>query len=59
MAMFLFPQEEAVELSPTGRPKRRSRKVVNYCEEHNDSPDDLEKLISKMQAEVEKERCLP
>uniref|UniRef100_A0A8D2NXG4 Proliferation-associated SNF2-like protein n=1 Tax=Zosterops lateralis melanops TaxID=1220523 RepID=A0A8D2NXG4_ZOSLA len=49
-------EEEVVELSSTGRPKRRSRKVVDYCEEHNDSPDDLEKLISKMQEEVEQER---
>ncbi|XP_054238720.1 lymphoid-specific helicase isoform X2 [Indicator indicator] len=49
-------EEEVVELSPTGRPKRRSRKVVDYCEEHNGSPDDLEKLISKVQEEVEKER---
>ncbi|KAJ7419128.1 Lymphoid-specific helicase [Pitangus sulphuratus] len=49
-------EEEVVELSPTGRPKRRSRKVVDYCEEHNGSPDDLERLISKMQEEVEKER---
>ncbi|NXX28374.1 HELLS helicase, partial [Nicator chloris] len=49
-------EEEVVELSSTGRPKRRSRKVVDYCEEHNGSPDDLEKLISKMQEEVEQER---
>uniref|UniRef100_A0A8C0BW03 Helicase, lymphoid specific n=1 Tax=Buteo japonicus TaxID=224669 RepID=A0A8C0BW03_9AVES len=49
-------EEEVVELSPTGRPKRRSRKLVDYCEEHNGSSDDLEKLISKMQEEVEKER---
>uniref|UniRef100_A0A8C6YNZ3 Proliferation-associated SNF2-like protein n=1 Tax=Nothoprocta perdicaria TaxID=30464 RepID=A0A8C6YNZ3_NOTPE len=49
-------EEEVVELSPTGRPKRRSRKLVDYCEVHNDSPDDLEKLISKMQEEVERER---
>ncbi|XP_023785273.1 lymphoid-specific helicase isoform X3 [Cyanistes caeruleus] len=49
-------EEEVVELSSTGRPKRRSRKVVDYCEEHNCSPDDLEKLISKMQEEVEQER---
>ncbi|XP_052654551.1 lymphoid-specific helicase isoform X3 [Harpia harpyja] len=49
-------EEEVVELSPTGRPKRRSRKLVDYCEERNGSPDDLEKLISKMQEEVEKER---
>ncbi|NXD11226.1 HELLS helicase, partial [Nothocercus nigrocapillus] len=49
-------EEEVVELSPTGRPKRRSRKLVDYCEVHNDSADDLEKLISKMQEEVERER---
>uniref|UniRef100_A0A8B9DHY2 Proliferation-associated SNF2-like protein n=1 Tax=Anser cygnoides TaxID=8845 RepID=A0A8B9DHY2_ANSCY len=49
-------EEEVIELSPTGRPKRRSRKLVDYCEEHNGSPDDLEKLISRMQEEVEKER---
>ncbi|XP_015489136.1 lymphoid-specific helicase isoform X2 [Parus major] len=49
-------EEEVVELSSTGRPKRRSRKVVDYCEEHNCSSDDLEKLISKMQEEVEQER---
>lgn len=48
-----------MEMSPTGRPKRRSRKVVDYCEDHNGSPDDLEKLISKIQEEVEKERYLP
>ncbi|KFP23593.1 Lymphoid-specific helicase, partial [Colius striatus] len=49
-------EEEVVELSPTGRPKRRSRKVVDYCENRNGSPDDLEKLINKVQDEVEKER---
>ncbi|NWH64679.1 HELLS helicase, partial [Geococcyx californianus] len=49
-------EEEVVELSPTGRPKRRGRKMVDYCEEHYDSPGDLEKLINKMQEEVEKER---
>ncbi|NWH73795.1 HELLS helicase, partial [Piaya cayana] len=49
-------EEEVVELSPTGRPKRRGRKPVDYCEEHYDTPDDLEKMISKMQEEVEKER---
>ncbi|XP_037759594.1 lymphoid-specific helicase isoform X3 [Chelonia mydas] len=49
-------EEEVVELSPTGRPKRRSRKVVDYRERDGDTPDELEKLISKMQEEVEKER---
>ncbi|OXB66978.1 hypothetical protein ASZ78_004642 [Callipepla squamata] len=49
-------EEEVVELSQTGRPKRRSRKRVDYCEEHNGSPDDLEKLINRTQEEVVKER---
>nr|XP_042706001.1 lymphoid-specific helicase isoform X3 [Chrysemys picta bellii] len=49
-------EEEVVELSPTGRPKRRSRKAVDYRELDGDTPDELEKLISKMQEEVEKER---
>lgn len=49
-------EEEVVELSPTGRPKRRSRKAVDYRELDADTPDELEKLISKMQEEVEKER---
>lgn len=49
-------EEEVVELSPTGRPKRRSRKAVDYRELDGDTPDELEKLINKMQEEVEKER---
>uniref|UniRef100_A0A8C2YF11 Proliferation-associated SNF2-like protein n=1 Tax=Coturnix japonica TaxID=93934 RepID=A0A8C2YF11_COTJA len=49
-------EKEVVELSPTGRPKRRSRKLVDYCEVHNGSPDDLEKLINRTQEEVVKER---
>ncbi|POI25179.1 hypothetical protein CIB84_011071 [Bambusicola thoracicus] len=54
--LHMLHQEEVVELSPTGRPKRRSRKLVDYCEEHNGSPDDLEKLINRTQEEVVKER---
>ncbi|XP_063163661.1 lymphoid-specific helicase isoform X2 [Candoia aspera] len=50
-------QKEVVELSSTGRPKRRSRKVVSYRElSENDFPDALEELISKTQEETEKER---
>ncbi|XP_026570284.1 lymphoid-specific helicase [Pseudonaja textilis] len=50
-------QEEVVELSSTGRPKRRSRKVVNYRElRENEFPDALEELISKTQEEAERER---
>uniref|UniRef100_A0A8D0HMG2 Proliferation-associated SNF2-like protein n=1 Tax=Sphenodon punctatus TaxID=8508 RepID=A0A8D0HMG2_SPHPU len=43
------------EFSPTGRPKRRSRKLVDY-REREETPHDLEKLISKMQEEAEEER---
>ncbi|XP_062831977.1 lymphoid-specific helicase [Anolis carolinensis] len=50
-------QEEVIEFSCTGRPKRRNRKLVSYRElGENDSPDELESLINKMQYEVEKER---
>ncbi|XP_053168110.1 lymphoid-specific helicase isoform X2 [Hemicordylus capensis] len=49
-------QEEVIELSSTGRPKRRSRKMVSYRElDEGDFPDELEELISKME-EAEKER---
>uniref|UniRef100_A0A8C9F792 Helicase, lymphoid specific n=1 Tax=Pavo cristatus TaxID=9049 RepID=A0A8C9F792_PAVCR len=53
---FLLPDVFDDLKSPTGRPKRRSRKLVDYCEEHNGSPDDLEKLINRTQEEVVKER---
>ncbi|XP_070608065.1 lymphoid-specific helicase [Erythrolamprus reginae] len=50
-------QEEVVELTSTGRPKRRSRKVVNYRElKENEFPDELEELITKTQEEADKER---
>uniref|UniRef100_A0A803TQ37 Proliferation-associated SNF2-like protein n=1 Tax=Anolis carolinensis TaxID=28377 RepID=A0A803TQ37_ANOCA len=50
-------QEEVIEFSCTGRPKRRNRKLVSYRElGENDSPDELESLINKMRYEVEKER---
>ncbi|XP_019358025.1 PREDICTED: lymphoid-specific helicase isoform X1 [Gavialis gangeticus] len=49
-------EKEVVELSPTGRPKRQSRKSISYREIDETTPDDLEKLISKMQEEVEEER---
>uniref|UniRef100_A0A8D0HRQ2 Proliferation-associated SNF2-like protein n=1 Tax=Sphenodon punctatus TaxID=8508 RepID=A0A8D0HRQ2_SPHPU len=48
-------EEEVAEFSPTGRPKRRSRKLVDY-REREETPHDLEKLISKMQEEAEEER---
>nr|XP_056706530.1 lymphoid-specific helicase [Euleptes europaea] len=50
-------QEPVVESNSAGRPKRRSRNLVNYCElGKNDFPDKLEVLISERQEEVEKER---
>ncbi|XP_066478719.1 lymphoid-specific helicase [Tiliqua scincoides] len=49
--------KEVIELSPTGRPKRRSRKVVSYREPgEDDLPDDLEELMNRMKEEVGKER---
>ncbi|XP_062989268.1 lymphoid-specific helicase [Elgaria multicarinata webbii] len=52
-------QEEPIELSSSGRPKRRSRKVVSYRElNESDFPDKLEELVNKMQGEVEKERSV-
>ncbi|XP_006831228.1 PREDICTED: lymphoid-specific helicase isoform X3 [Chrysochloris asiatica] len=53
--MFGSSEEQTVELSPTGRPKRRTRKSINYSEV-DDSGNELEKLISQMQPEVNRER---
>ncbi|XP_007240420.3 lymphoid-specific helicase [Astyanax mexicanus] len=51
-------KEEAarVELTPSGRPKRRSRKVVDYSEKSSESPQDLEKYIEKLQKEMESQQ---
>ncbi|KAJ6661744.1 hypothetical protein lerEdw1_013266 [Lerista edwardsae] len=56
-------EKEVLELSPTGRPKRRSRKVVSYREPgendltgENDLPGKLEELMNRMKEEVGKER---
>ncbi|EPY88762.1 helicase, lymphoid-specific isoform 3-like protein [Camelus ferus] len=51
------PEKETVELSPTGRPKRRTRKSINYSE-IDDFPNELEKLISQIQPEVDRERAV-
>ncbi|XP_067858733.1 lymphoid-specific helicase isoform X1 [Heptranchias perlo] len=40
-------KQEKAQLTPSGRPKRRSRKRVNYDENYDD--DDLEKMIAVMQ----------
>uniref|UniRef100_A0A8C4LXI6 Proliferation-associated SNF2-like protein n=1 Tax=Equus asinus asinus TaxID=83772 RepID=A0A8C4LXI6_EQUAS len=52
--MFGSSEKETVELSPTGRPKRRTRKSINYSK-LDDFPNELEKLISQMQPEVDRE----
>uniref|UniRef100_A0A5F8GL85 TBC1 domain family member 12 n=1 Tax=Monodelphis domestica TaxID=13616 RepID=A0A5F8GL85_MONDO len=55
--MFGCSKKETIELSPTGRPKRRSRKLINYSTFDDDNmPDELEKLISQMQPEMETQR---
>uniref|UniRef100_UPI00383BF73A ATP-dependent DNA helicase DDM1,Lymphoid-specific helicase chimera n=1 Tax=Arabidopsis thaliana TaxID=3702 RepID=UPI00383BF73A len=46
-----------IELSPTGRPKRRTRKSINYSK-IDDFPNELEKLISQIQPEVDRERAV-
>ncbi|XP_021108738.1 lymphoid-specific helicase isoform X3 [Heterocephalus glaber] len=53
--MFGSSEKETVELSPNGRPKRRTRKSINYSK-IDDFPNELEKLISQIQPEVDRER---
>lgn len=55
--MFGSNEKETVELSPTGRPKRRTRKSINYSK-IDDFPNELEKLISQIQPEVDRERTV-
>ncbi|KAF4019108.1 hypothetical protein G4228_011033, partial [Cervus hanglu yarkandensis] len=55
--MFGSSEKETVELSPTGRPKRRTRKSVDYSK-IDDFPNELEKLISQIQPEVDRERTV-
>ncbi|KAM5236465.1 lymphoid-specific helicase [Ctenodactylus gundi] len=55
--MFGTSEKESVELSPTGRPKRRTRKSINY-NQIDDFPNELEKLISQIQPEVDRERAV-
>ncbi|XP_021108740.1 lymphoid-specific helicase isoform X4 [Heterocephalus glaber] len=53
--LHMLHQKETVELSPNGRPKRRTRKSINYSK-IDDFPNELEKLISQIQPEVDRER---
>uniref|UniRef100_A0A2K5EMV7 Helicase C-terminal domain-containing protein n=1 Tax=Aotus nancymaae TaxID=37293 RepID=A0A2K5EMV7_AOTNA len=55
--MFGSSEKETVELSPTGRPKRRTRKSINYSK-IDDFPNELEKLMSQIQPEVDRERTV-
>ncbi|XP_041646197.1 lymphoid-specific helicase [Cheilinus undulatus] len=45
--------EAPVTLTPSGRPKRRSRKVVDYTETDGDTPYDLEKYLERVRKEQE------
>ncbi|GCC35375.1 hypothetical protein chiPu_0013858 [Chiloscyllium punctatum] len=47
-------KQEKPQLTPTGRPKRRSRKLVNYTEDYDD--DDLEKMIAVVQQNAHEQR---
>uniref|UniRef100_A0A452TDI4 Proliferation-associated SNF2-like protein n=1 Tax=Ursus maritimus TaxID=29073 RepID=A0A452TDI4_URSMA len=55
--MFGCSEKETIELSPTGRPRRRTRKSINYSK-IDDFPNELEKLMSQMQPEVDRERSV-
>ncbi|XP_051504280.1 lymphocyte-specific helicase-like [Myxocyprinus asiaticus] len=44
---------EPVQLTSSGRPKRRTRKLVDYSEDSTDSAQDLEKYLEKVQREME------
>uniref|UniRef100_A0A8D1GFM5 Proliferation-associated SNF2-like protein n=1 Tax=Sus scrofa TaxID=9823 RepID=A0A8D1GFM5_PIG len=55
--LHMLHQKETVELSPTGRPKRRTRKSIDYSK-IDDFPNELEKLISQIQPEVDRERAV-
>ncbi|XP_075872803.1 lymphoid-specific helicase isoform X1 [Nelusetta ayraudi] len=45
--------EAPVAVTASGRPKRRTRKVVDYKEQGGDSPYDLEKYLEKIRKESE------
>ncbi|KAL2083415.1 hypothetical protein ACEWY4_021188 [Coilia grayii] len=51
-------EEAPVTLTSSGRPKRRTRKVVDYGEQDKETPYDLEKYLDKIQKEM-KERSAP
>ncbi|TNM99794.1 hypothetical protein fugu_012827 [Takifugu bimaculatus] len=46
-------EEQPADLTPSGRPKRRNRKVVSYKETDEDTPRDLEKYLEDVRKEHE------
>lgn len=48
-----FQTEAPVVSTPGGRPKRRSRKAVDYTETHKDTPYNLEKYLERVRKEQE------
>ncbi|XP_071337586.1 lymphoid-specific helicase isoform X2 [Trachinotus anak] len=50
--------EAPVQVTSSGRPKRRSRKVVDYKETEADTPHGLEKYLDSIRKEVE-QSCTP
>uniref|UniRef100_A0A8C7ZE13 Proliferation-associated SNF2-like protein n=1 Tax=Oryzias sinensis TaxID=183150 RepID=A0A8C7ZE13_9TELE len=51
--------EAPVALTPSGRPKRRSRRVVDYTDTHDDTPFALEKYLERVQKESERQDRTP
>uniref|UniRef100_A0A673INR3 Proliferation-associated SNF2-like protein n=1 Tax=Sinocyclocheilus rhinocerous TaxID=307959 RepID=A0A673INR3_9TELE len=49
----LLGQEKVIIAGGVGRPKRRTRKVVDYSESNTDSVKDLEKYLEKVQKDME------
>ncbi|XP_069466693.1 lymphoid-specific helicase [Ambystoma mexicanum] len=41
-------EEQKTQLTPTGRPKRRSRRLVNYSEHEDDDPEQFETYINQL-----------
>uniref|UniRef100_A0A3Q1HV60 Proliferation-associated SNF2-like protein n=1 Tax=Anabas testudineus TaxID=64144 RepID=A0A3Q1HV60_ANATE len=52
IAKMLGQEKAPVVLTQSGRPKRRSRKVVDYTETEKDTPYDLEKYLERVQLDL-------
>uniref|UniRef100_A0A3P9CS51 Proliferation-associated SNF2-like protein n=1 Tax=Maylandia zebra TaxID=106582 RepID=A0A3P9CS51_9CICH len=53
IAKMLGQEKAPVALTSSGRPKRRSRKVVDYKETDTDAPYDLEKYLERVRKELD------